>query len=157
LAWLLTGDRHRADELVQQTLVRTYIAWPRARTDDPMAYARRVMANARTDTWRKHRREVPLVDDDTSTDRAITSQEHHLTERDALVHALRQLSPRRRRVVVLRYLMDLSEREVADDLNVSVGTVKSTAARGLAELRTLLAQTGPATAPTATTHRGVQR
>ena len=62
-------------------------------------------------------------------------------ERDALVRALAQLSPQRRRVVVLRYLMDLSEREVADDLNISVGTVKSTAARGLGQLRVLLGET----------------
>jgi len=157
MAWLLTGDRHGADELVQLTLVRTYIAWPRARTDDPMAYARRVMANARTDTWRKHRREVPLADDDTSAGSAVTSREHDLAERDALVQALRQLSVRRRRVVVLRYLMDLSEREVADDLNISVGTVKSTAARGLAQLRTLLHQAPPQTVPTSTTHPGAQR
>ena len=59
-------------------------------------------------------------------------------DRDVLVRALLQLSPRRRRVVVLRYLLDLSEREVADDLSISVGTVKSTASRGLDQLRIIL-------------------
>ncbi|MEJ5868008.1 SigE family RNA polymerase sigma factor [Pseudokineococcus sp. 5B2Z-1] len=159
LAWLLTGDQHRCEDLVQQTLVRTYAAWPRARDGDPMAYARRVLVNARTDILRKHHREV-LVDDHDHDDRpsrtwrapaASTAQE--VVDRDVLVRALRQLSPRRRRVVVLRYLMDLSEREVADDLNVSVGTVKSTAARGLAQLRALLdapPRSVPATSPAAT-------
>ncbi|MEQ4521233.1 MULTISPECIES: SigE family RNA polymerase sigma factor [Actinomycetes] len=141
LAWLLTGDRHRAEDLVQQTLVRTYVAWPRARDGDPMAYARRVLVNARTDFLRKHSREllVDQHDHDAHAPRAgrpVPTQE--VADRDVLVRALRQLSPRRRRVVVLRYLLDLSEREVADDLGVSLGTVKSTAARGLAQLRVLL-------------------
>lgn len=159
LGWLLTGDRHHAEELVQQALVRTYAAWPRASADDPMAYARRVMANARIDSWRKLHREVPSPDDDTASASA-PSREHDLAERDALVRALRQLSARRRRVVVLRYLMDLSEREVADDLSVSVGTVKSTAARGLAQLRGLLTTDIPPTPPStlpATTHPGAAR
>ncbi|NTW40956.1 MAG: SigE family RNA polymerase sigma factor, partial [Cellulomonadaceae bacterium] len=50
-AWLLCGDAHRAEELVQQTLVKTYLAWPRAREGDPLVYARRILANARIDTW----------------------------------------------------------------------------------------------------------
>ena len=62
-------------------------------------------------------------------------------ERDVLVRALAGLSPQRRRVVVLRYVMDLSEQQVADDLNVSVGAVKSAASRGLRDLRRLLGET----------------
>lgn len=137
MAWLLCGDVHRAEELVQQTLARTYAAWPRARATDPFAYARRTLSNLRIDTWRKHRREV-LVGTDEPFAGTVPSTAHQHAERDALVGALLQLSERRRRVVVLRYLLDLSEREVADDLGVSVGTVKSTASRGLGQLRTLL-------------------
>jgi len=111
VAWLLCGDVHQAEELVQHALVRTYVAWLRARARDPYAYARRVLANQRIDTWRHRRREV-LVD---------------------------LLTPRQRRVVVLRHLMDLSERQVADDLGIGVGTVKSTASRALARLRAELA------------------
>ncbi len=139
-AWLLCGDAHRAEELVQQALVRTYVAWPRARSGDPVAYARRTLSNLRIDTWRKHRREV-LVGADAVFVRetpAVPSQAQQHAERDVLVRALARLPERRRRVVVLRYLLDLPEREVADDLNISVGTVKSTAARGLAQLRDLL-------------------
>lgn len=140
MAWLLCGDVHRAEELVQHALVRTYVAWPRARAGDPLAYARRVLTNLRIDTWRKHRGEV-LVPPDELPGRGVDSTAHGHAERDALVRALARLSPQRRRVVVLRYLMDLSEREVADDLNISVGTVKSTAARGLRQLRHLLGGT----------------
>ena len=57
-AWLLTGDAHLAAELVQDAFVRTYVAWPRARQTDPLAYARRVLANSRIDMWRRRRREV---------------------------------------------------------------------------------------------------
>lgn len=139
-AWLLCGDRHRAEELVQTALVRTYVAWPRARATDPLAYARRVIANARIDTWRKHRREHLVPPEDVPPSE-VSSAEHAHVERDELTRALLQLSIRRRRVVVLRYLLDLPEREVADDLGISLGTVKSTASRGLAQLRVLLTPT----------------
>jgi RNA polymerase sigma-70 factor (sigma-E family) len=138
MAWLLTGDVHKTEDLVQQALVRTYVAWPRASSTDPLAYARRTLTNLRIDTWRRHRREVPVAPEDLMPGFEASSAHRH-AERDVLVRALMQLSPRRRRVVVLRYLMDLSEREVADDLNISIGTVKSTASRGLDQLRTLLA------------------
>lgn len=145
MAWLLTGDAHRAEELVQQALVRTYVAWPRARAGDPLAYARRVLANARIDTWRKHRREVITSRDDlpgASTPSGAQAQ----AERDELARALLRLSPQRRRVVVLRYVMDLPEREVAADMNLSLGAVKSAASRGLAQLRSLLEDADDASA-----------
>jgi len=138
-AWLLTGDVHAAAELVQTALVRTYTAWPRARAGDPMAYARRVMANARIDTWRRRRREVLVAPDEvphTAGADAGAAVEH----RDELVRALAQLSPQQRRVVVLRYLVGLSERETADDLGVSAGTVKTQASRGLHRLRATLGE-----------------
>jgi RNA polymerase sigma-70 factor (sigma-E family) len=144
MAWLLTGDVHKCEDLVQQALVRTYVAWPRARATDPLAYARRTLTNLRIDTWRRHRREVLVAPEDLVHGLEVSGAHRH-AERDVLVRALMQLSPRRRRVVVLRYLMDLSEREVADDLNVSVGTVKSTASRGLVQLRALLAAADPTT------------
>lgn len=137
-AWLLCGDRHRAEELVQATLVRTYVAWPRARAGDPLAYARRTLANARIDTWRRRRREV-LVDDTPERGPGHAGPEQGHAERDRLVRALATLSPQRRRVVVLRYVLDLSEQQVADDLGVSVGSVKSAASRGLRQLREALA------------------
>ena len=138
MAWLLCGDVHRAEELVQQALVRTYVAWPRARSGDPLAYARKTLTNLRIDTWRRHRRELLTSPEGMPELAAGGPGTHTHADRDVLVRALLQLSPRRRRVVVLRYLLDLSEREVADDLSISVGTVKSTASRGLDQLRTIL-------------------
>ncbi|WP_278236169.1 SigE family RNA polymerase sigma factor [Isoptericola sp. AK164] len=146
-AYLLTGNRHRAEELVQQALVRTYVAWPRARSRDPLAYARRVLANARIDTWRKHRREVLLAPDDLPHGRHGGADGGH-AERDLLVRALARLPEQRRRVVVLRYLVDLGEREVAEDLGISVGAVKSAASRGLAQLRGVLDANAGTTAET---------
>lgn len=137
-AWLLCGDVHRAEELVQNALVRTYVAWPRARERDPLAYARRVLANARIDHWRKHRREH-LTEPHEVPEHGRASVEGSHAERDALARALVQLSPQRRRVVVLRYLLDLPERQVADELGLSLGAVKSAASRGLAHLRRILA------------------
>jgi RNA polymerase sigma-70 factor (sigma-E family) len=138
-AWLLCGDGHRAEELVQQALMRTYLAWPRARAGDPLAYTRRTLANARIDSWRKHRREHLRAPEDLPEVAHASGEDAH-ADRDQLVRALAQLTLRQRRVVVLRHLVGLSEKEVAHDLGVSVGTVKTTASRGLRRLRTLLAE-----------------
>ena len=133
-AWLLTGDAHLAAELVQDALVRTYVAWPRARQTDPLAYARRVLANSRIDMWRRRRREV-LSAPASFPDSARVNESVVVEHRDELVRALSRLTTRQRRVVVLRYLVGLTEREVAADLGVSVGAVKSQASRGLSLLR----------------------
>ncbi len=141
-AWLLCGDAHRAEELTQTALVRTYGAWSRASTGDPLAYARRVLVNLRTDTWRRRRREVLVdsVDDDATHLGGAPAGDHaqRQAERDRLARALATLTSRQRRVVVLRHLVGLSEAEVAEDLGVSIGTVKSTASRALAVLRATL-------------------
>lgn len=139
-AWLLVGDAHRAEELTQQALVRTYGAWSRARSGDPLAYARRVLVNLRVDAWRRRRREVLVPPEDLpdSASGAPSTADRN-ADRDQLVRALALLSPRQRRVVVLRHFLGLSEADVALDLGVSVGTVKSTSSRALARLRTALA------------------
>lgn len=143
-AWYLCGDVHLADELVQQALTRTYLRWSVARERDPYAYARRTLANLRVDHWRRRRREVLVAPDDVPEARDPGAAPQHAShadvhaERDRLVRALATLTRRQRRVVVLRHLVGLTEREVADDLGVTVGTVKSTASRGLAQLRSVL-------------------
>jgi RNA polymerase sigma-70 factor (sigma-E family) len=149
-AWLLCGDAHQADELVQQALVRTYLHWGRAREGEPLAYARRTLANLRIDSWRRRRREVLTdpADVPEHADPAGGTADRH-ADRDQLVRALALLSPRQRRVVVLRHFEGLSEREVAADLGISVGTVKSTSSRGLDRLRTVL--TGPISPDRSTT------
>lgn len=138
-AWLLCGDTHQAEELVQQALMKTYLAWPKARQGEPLAYARRVLANLRIDGWRRRRREV-LMAADTLPERSsggLSPADQH-AERDRLTRALLLLPTKQRRIVVLRHLEGLPEREVAEAVGVSVGTVKSTASRGIARLREVL-------------------
>ena len=141
MAYLLCGDAHRADELTQAALERTYRSWSRARAGDPLAFARKVLANQRVDSWRRTRREVLLGPDALPDDGAHRSHTGALEERDAVVRALLLLPVKQRRVVVLRHLMDLSEAETAAELGVAVGTVKSASSRGLKQLRTILEAT----------------
>lgn len=145
IAYLLCGDDHRAHDLTQIALERTYRHWSRIKDGNPFAYARRVLATARIDGWRRTRREVLRAPEDVAVAQEASlapavDDGARVVERERLVRALRQLGPRQRRVVVLRHLLDRSEADVADDLGVSVGTVKSQGARGLARLRTLLSE-----------------
>ena len=144
MAFLLSGDAHRAEELTQQTFERCYRHWTKARQGDPLAYARRVLANLRIDVWRRTRREVltgpdELPQDDVRGARpSVRTPTRTVDDRDAVVRALLELPVKQRRVVVLRHLLDLSESEVSNELGIPLGTVKSTASRGLAHLRTML-------------------
>lgn len=128
-AWFLTGSSHAAEDLVQAALERLYVAWPRVARESAPAYARRTMVNLSTDRWRRRRREVIVADPPERVGVATDAQ--HVD----LVRALASLPPRERQVVVLRYYADLTESSVADLLGVSLGTVKSSASRGLATLR----------------------
>lgn len=134
VAWLLAGDHAGADDLLQESLARTYVAWNRARAGDQFAYARRVMANVRIDTWRRRRREV-LTAPEWVPDAEARGQHQRADDRDQLVRALAVLTPKQRRIVVLRYYADLSEADVAHQLGISVGAVKSIGSRALATLR----------------------
>ncbi|WP_327005534.1 SigE family RNA polymerase sigma factor [Dactylosporangium sp. NBC_01737] len=134
LGWLLTGDAEQAQDLAQNTLIRTYGAWHRVRHDDALSYARRVMVNLHTD-WLRRRpwREQPRADlPDTG---AHDGGQGAVEDRAALVAALQSLTRRERAAIVLRYYVDLSEQQTAQTLGVSVGTVKSVCSRALAKLR----------------------
>lgn len=141
VAWYLTGDATRAEDLLQTTLLRTYLHWSRASRVEagPTAYARRIMTNARIDMWRARPREHLVAPADLPDAVAPGALDQTHAERDLLARALATLTPRQRRIAVLRHLVGLPEAEVAADLGVSVGTVKSVASRGLAQLRTVLA------------------
>lgn len=138
-AVLLCGDPARAEELVQATYERTYRSWRVARDGDPQAYARRVLVNLRVDGWRRTRREV-VVDPGDLPDRAGPDNTGAVVARNAVVQALARLPLAQRRVVVLRHLLDLTETEVAHELGISVGTVKSHHARGIARLREIFTE-----------------
>jgi RNA polymerase sigma-70 factor (sigma-E family) len=136
-ALLLTGDRHRAEDLVQEALTQVALRWRRLSDGNPEAYARQVIVHGNISWWRKHRREVVLdVYDAASTSAASTSADPAgSVRRIVLDRALAALTPRQRATVVLRYYDDLSERETAEVLGVSVGTVKSQTHLALRRLR----------------------
>lgn len=133
-AYLLTGDRHDAEDLLQTALAKTYLGWGRIRDRGAVdGYVRRVMVNSRTSLWR--RRRLAEYATDRLPDSSGPDSTGDLELHDALWRALGQLPRRQRAAVVLRYYEDLSEAETADALGVSVGTVKSTVSRALARLR----------------------
>ncbi|RKN46910.1 SigE family RNA polymerase sigma factor [Streptomyces hoynatensis] len=137
-AYLLTGDRHLAEDVVQSTLAKAYRSWPRVcRSDNPDAYVRRMLVTCHRDRFRKRRVAEHLTD---IPPEEATAQDDmaRADEREVLARALAGLPKRQRAVVVLRYWEDLSEPEVARALGCSVGTVKSQAAKALAKLRVLL-------------------
>ncbi|MEW2296038.1 SigE family RNA polymerase sigma factor [Streptomyces sp. NPDC006743] len=138
LARLLTGgDRHRAEDLVQESLVKLWFVWPKVAHEAPEAYVRTVMARAAARSARRRwwgERPVDQVPElPESGDVSAT-----VAERSRLEAALARLPARQRAVVVLRYYQDLSESQVADALGCPVGTARSHAARGVARLRQLL-------------------
>ena len=136
-AWLLTGDHHAAHDLVQAALVKTYVAWRRVTPETALAYARRVLVNERTDTWRRRHGEVAVAD--LPEQHGAPDPSGTTDDRDQVVRLLAGLPPQQRRVVVLRYYTDLSEQATAETLGISLGAVKSAAHRGLAALRSQLA------------------
>ena len=136
-AWLLTGSAAEADDLVQEALIRTYTSWHRVRRESALAYARRALVNRHVDGWRSSRRELAAWATGQRTRADVTTPHASSDDRDELVRAMQLLRPRERAVVVLRYYYDLSEEQVAAELGISAGTVKSTASRALTRLREL--------------------
>lgn len=137
--FLLSGDWHLADDLVQEALTRVYAVWPRvSRRGEPDAYARKVLLNLYLDHRRRPaRREVM---GEAAPDAALTDQGvDGLGEREQLMSALGQVPSGQRAVLVLRFWEDLSIEQTAAVLDRSVGNVKSQASRGLAALRSALA------------------
>jgi RNA polymerase sigma-70 factor (sigma-E family) len=129
-AWLLTGDHHRADDLVQTALLKVWPRWTRVTAvGDPEPYVRRVMFTTYVAWW--HRRwnaEVPTAQ---LPETAAADDAGHVD----LVAALAALPKRQRAVIVARFFEDLSVADTARELNVSEGTVKSQTSRALATLR----------------------
>ena len=138
-AWLLCGDRHLAEDLVQETLAKVYVRWHRrigARIENPAAYAQTALV--RTFLSARRRRssgELPYADVPEGAGADPTTG-HDL--RLSLVQALDGLSPLDRAVLVLRYLEDLSVADVADRLGVSPGAVRNRSMRALERVRPLL-------------------
>ncbi|WP_432526271.1 SigE family RNA polymerase sigma factor [Kineococcus mangrovi] len=138
LALLLTGDRNLAEDLLQDVLERMYVGW--RRIEDPHAYARTALARRVTDRWRQKGRRPREVELEDWHGEAVGDGAAARAERSRVVEVLRALPPRQRAVIVLRYFEDWSEEQIADQLDVSRGTVKSQASKGLRTLRTLVGE-----------------
>jgi RNA polymerase sigma-70 factor (sigma-E family) len=130
-AYLLTGDRQRAEDLLQTALVKAWRRW--SSIDRPEAYVRAALATTYTDWWR--RRWTGEVPTDELPESAVGSSASGVEVRRDVLAALATLPRGQRAVVVLRFFDDLTEQQAADALGVSVGTVKSQTSRALSALR----------------------
>ncbi|GAA0968793.1 SigE family RNA polymerase sigma factor [Acrocarpospora macrocephala] len=133
-SYLLCGDPHQAEDLLQTVLIRVARNWHKlAKDGNPEAYARRALINEHISWWRRHRRHLPLMGPPkASHDPSVES-----VNRLALGQALDRLTPRQRAVLVLRYYEDRSVQETAELLKCSPGTVKSQTSHALGRLRVL--------------------
>jgi RNA polymerase sigma-70 factor (sigma-E family) len=127
-AYVIVRDWHTAEDMVQTTFVKLYVAWPRINEDNLDAYTRRTMVNVCLSYLRKNRRETARG---RIPDRGVDATSGDLD----LNRALALLPPRQRAVIALRYLEDLSVADAAEALGVTQGTVKSQTAHALKTLR----------------------
>lgn len=133
VAVAVTGSRLDAEDAVQTALSSAYPHWSRIRPDEALAYLRRSIVNAHISRWRRHRgREITT---DAVPERAGDTGTDETDVRHTLLLWLRRLPERQRAVLVLRYLLDLSDEEIATTLGIAPATVRSQAHRGLATLR----------------------
>lgn len=141
-AYLLCGEWHRAEDLTQQALVRLYRAWPRVHDrGGAEAYVRRTLMSSHIDDWRwRNRRPETSVAE--HSEQAL-QVEANPDDREVLRAALLQLSEGQRKVVVLRFWLDMSVEETAADLGISTGTVKSQSVRALSRLHSLVSDDFP--------------
>ena len=134
-AYLLTGDRHTAEDLVQTAFAKLYLSWDRVRDQGSMdGYLRRILVNENNSLWRRGWKKREHATDE------LPEPTPHVDEHDhgrsgALWDLVQTLPKKARAVLVLRYYEELSEAETAEVLGISVGTVKSQTSRALAALR----------------------
>jgi len=146
-AYLLTGDRQHAEDLVQTALARVAVRW--TRLDDAESYVRRVLYTQAVSWWRVRRRRRPEVLVQTPPDRAGDPRGDPEL-RIVVAQALARLTPKQRAVLVLRFYEDRTEAETAELLSVALGTVKSQTRHALRRLRELAPELADLTAGRAT-------
>lgn len=139
LAHMLADQPHDADDLVQKTLAKMYLAWDRLHERHNIdTYARRVLINEHRTTWSRTQRRLEVITDKPPELAPAGAQSQG---KNSEVWAfVASLPPRQRAVIVLRYYEGLTESEIADVLGVAVGTVKSQASRAIAGLRSRFPQ-----------------
>lgn len=136
-AYLLTGDRGHAEDLLQVTLWRVARRWEVIHRS-PEAYAQRVLLNLSRDRRRDLGRRAPEISLGESASEVESDLTGRLIARDAMTRTVRRLPRRQREVLVLRFFLDLSVAETAAALGSSQGAVKSHTSRALARMRQLL-------------------
>ena len=137
-AYLLTGDRHEAEDLLQTALARTFVRWKGIRDKGAAdAYVRRAMLNLASRRWRTRGRELTLERlPEPAHDGGVGSSDARML----LWREIVKLPPRMRAALVLRFYEDLSEAATAAELGCSVGTVKSQTHHALRRLRDALGE-----------------
>ena len=142
-AFLVCGDVHLAEDLLQGALAKLATRWERLRHENPDAYVRKILYRDAVSSWRRTRRESLSIFPDLELSDTERDRSSEAGERIDLLRALGQLTPKQRAVVVLRFFEDRSEADTAEALGVSVGTVKSQTHAALAKLRALLPEFAP--------------
>lgn len=138
LAYLLTGDGHLAEDIAQDAFIRATGRFQHLRDQNSFtAYLRRAVLNGCRAHWRRQRVERRHLER-ARTERPRTIDPPDVGSRSEIVNALNALQPRQRMAVVLRHYVDLSERQTADLMSCSLGTVKSLTSRGLQALRDVM-------------------
>lgn len=133
-AWLLTGDAHLAEDLVQTALAKVASRWERIVAGGaPEPYVRRVLYTEHVSWWRRRKSSEVLHDDVPERSQGEVDVPLRVTVMDALA----RLTPKQRAVLLLRYYEDLSESQTADLLGVSIGTVRSQTRHAVSRLRAL--------------------
>jgi len=140
LAYVLTADQHAAEDLLQNALTKAAAHWGRIHSA-PEGYVRQIMYREQISWWRRRARRPETVMDRVP-ERPAQDQMVMVDSRLALREALLALPPGKRTMLVLRYLEDLPEAQVADICGCSVGTVRSQTHRAIAQLRTVLPSLG---------------
>jgi len=140
VAYVLAGDQHAAEDLLQTALTKAAARWGRIHTA-PEAYVRQVMYREQVDSWRRRarHRESTMAD---VPEQAAAVPDISAETRLSLQQALRALPPGKRAVLALRYFEDLPETQVASILGCSVGTVRSQTYKALTQLKAALASAG---------------
>jgi RNA polymerase sigma-70 factor (sigma-E family) len=134
-AYLLCGDAHLAEDLVQNVLARAYARWARVSAADSVeAYLKRMLVNEHL-SWRRRRASREVVLAEPGATRAYPGPGDAVVDRDAAWRLLATLPRRQRAVLVLRYYEDLSDAGIATALGCSAGAVRAYASRALATLR----------------------
>jgi RNA polymerase sigma-70 factor (sigma-E family) len=167
-AHLLVGEKEAAEDLLQTVFEKAYPRWWRIRrTEQPEAYVRRMMVNQAHDAWRGRKRVYlqAWIDEQVEAltmegglgPARVADPAEQVVLRQTLMKAVRTLPAQMQAVLVLRYWEGLAERETAELLGVSVGSVKSQASRGLGRLRTLMGSTGSGLGPGVEGYVGASR